>query len=84
MVILDDIDQNVLFMSFGKILAQKRLENYICHFFQQCAKKLNWDTFNDKGLGLALYWYIDTFVSIKSEVNWRVIIIGVVWKPDDV
>ena len=38
-------------------------------FIQQCAKKLNWDTFNDKGLGLALYWYIDTFVSIKSEVN---------------
>lgn len=38
-------------------------------FIQQCAKKLNWDTFNDKGLSLALYWYIDTFVSTKSEVN---------------
>ena len=38
-------------------------------FIEQCAKKLTKEIFNDKGLGLALYWYIDTFVSIKSEVN---------------
>lgn len=38
-------------------------------FIEQSAKKLNWNTFNDKGLRLALYWYIDTFVSTKSEVN---------------
>jgi len=38
-------------------------------FMQQCAKKLTWETFSDKGVGLALTWYIDTFVSPMAEVN---------------
>ena len=38
-------------------------------FMQQCAKKLTWETFSDKGVGLALSWYIDTFVSSMAEVN---------------
>lgn len=38
-------------------------------FMQQCAKNLTWETFSDKGVGLALTWYIDTFVSPMAEVN---------------
>ncbi len=38
-------------------------------FMQQCAKKMTWETFSDKGVGLALIWYIDTFVSPMAEVN---------------
>ena len=40
-------------------------------FMQQCAKNLTWETFSDrgKGVGLALSWYIDTFVSPMAEVN---------------
>ncbi|WP_341737053.1 hypothetical protein [Microcoleus sp. CAWBG640] len=38
-------------------------------FIQQCAQKLAWETFSDKGVGLALRWYIDTFVSPMAEVN---------------
>lgn len=38
-------------------------------FIQQCAKKLAWETFNDKGVGLALCWYMDTFFSPMAEVN---------------
>lgn len=38
-------------------------------FIQQCAKKLTSEIFNDKGLGLALSWYIDTFTSTIAEVN---------------
>ncbi|MEG4938652.1 hypothetical protein [Microcoleus sp. F4-D5] len=38
-------------------------------FIQQCAKKLTRETFSDKGVGLALTWYIDTFVSPRAEVN---------------
>ena len=38
-------------------------------FMQQCAKNLTWETFSDKGVGLALTWYIDTFVSPMDEVN---------------
>ncbi len=44
---------------------------HLCLFMQQCAKNLTWETFSDKGvgLGLALIWYIDTFVSPMAEVN---------------
>lgn len=38
-------------------------------FMQQCAKNLTCETFSDKGVGLALTWYIDTFVSPRAEVN---------------
>lgn len=38
-------------------------------FMQQCAKNLTGETFSDKGVGLALTWYIDTFVSPMAEVN---------------
>ena len=38
-------------------------------FIQQCAKNLTGETFSDKGVGLALSWYIDTFVSPMAEVN---------------
>ncbi|MEG5040188.1 MULTISPECIES: hypothetical protein [unclassified Microcoleus] len=38
-------------------------------FIQQCAKKLTLETFSDKGVGLALTWYMDTFVSPMAEVN---------------
>jgi len=38
-------------------------------FIQQCAKNLTWETFSDKRVGLALIWYIDTFVSPMAEVN---------------
>jgi len=38
-------------------------------FMQQCAKKLTWETFSDQGVGLALIWYIDTFVSPMADVN---------------
>lgn len=38
-------------------------------FIQQCAKKLTRETFRDKGVYLALIWYIDTFVSPMAEVN---------------
>jgi len=42
---------------------------HLYQFMQQCAKKLTWETFSDKGVGLALSWYIDTFVSPMAEVN---------------
>jgi hypothetical protein len=38
-------------------------------FIQQCAKKVTWETFRDKGLGLALCWYINTFSSTMCDVN---------------
>ena len=38
-------------------------------FIQQCAKNLTGETFSDKGVGLALTWYIDTFVCPMAEVN---------------
>ena len=38
-------------------------------FMQQCAKNLTGETFSDKGVGLALSWYIDTFVSPMAAVN---------------
>lgn len=38
-------------------------------FMQQSAKNLTGETFSDKGVGLALTWYIDTFVSPIAEVN---------------
>lgn len=42
---------------------------HLYQFMQQCAKKLTGETFSDQGVGLALSWYIDTFVSPMSEVN---------------
>jgi len=38
-------------------------------FIQQCAKNLTGETFSDKGVGVALTWYIDTFVCPMAEVN---------------
>jgi len=38
-------------------------------FIQQCAKKLTWETFSDKGLGSALGWYINTFANPQIEMN---------------
>ena len=42
---------------------------HLYFFIQQCAKKLTWEIFSEKGVGLALIWYIDTFVSPMAEVN---------------
>ena len=42
---------------------------HLYQFMQQCAKNLTGETFSDKGVGLALTWYIDTFVSPMAEVN---------------
>jgi len=42
---------------------------HLYQFIQQCAKNLTWETFSDKGVGLALSWYIDTFVSPMAEVK---------------
>ncbi|MBD1827261.1 hypothetical protein H6F71_07365 [Microcoleus sp. FACHB-61] len=42
---------------------------HLYQFMQQCAKNLTGETFSDKGVGLALSWYIDTFVSPMAAVN---------------
>lgn len=38
-------------------------------FIKQCAKKLNRDIFIDRGLGLGLSWYIETFRNNVVQVN---------------
>lgn len=38
-------------------------------FIQKCSKEVTWESFSDKGVGLALIWYIDTFASTDTAVN---------------
>lgn len=42
-------------------------------FIQQCAKKLEWEIFSDQGIGLALIWYTETFISAVAEVNFLIL-----------
>jgi hypothetical protein len=62
------------YWSGGKIPSEARgiaviQSPHLYLFMQQCAKKLTGETFSDQGVGLALSWYIDTFVSPMAEVN---------------
>ena len=38
-------------------------------FIKKCSKEVTWESFSDKGVGLALIWYIDTFASTDTAVN---------------
>lgn len=38
-------------------------------FIQKCASEVTWDNFYEKGLGLALHWYIDAFTSTTVDVG---------------
>lgn len=38
-------------------------------FIQQCTKQMTWENFNNRGVGLALNWYLHTFTSTVVEVN---------------
>jgi len=45
-------------------------------FIQQCTKKMTWETFSNRGMGLALSWYLDTFNSTIAEVNFLLLCTG--------
>lgn len=42
---------------------------HICSFIEQCASKVAWENFSDKGLGSALGWYTEAFSSNSISVE---------------
>lgn len=42
---------------------------YLPLFIQQCASKVTWNNFSDKGLGSALRWYAESFTSSTVSVQ---------------
>lgn len=38
-------------------------------FIKKCSKEVTWESFSNKGLGLALIWYINTFASKDAAAN---------------
>jgi DNA-binding protein Fis len=42
---------------------------YLPLFIQQCASKVTWNNFSDKGLGSALRWYTESFTSSTVSVQ---------------
>lgn len=42
---------------------------HLSSFIQQCASKITWDNFNNRGLGSALRWYVEAFSSDTISVQ---------------
>lgn len=44
-------------------------QGHLASFIEQCASKVTWENFSDKGLGSALRWYTETFSSNTVSVE---------------